>query len=660
MRIGSALTLVVSILAAGAPAIGAPDRDVLPLMVGGCAHGETNIEALADLDMGNFVWLPAHVYATSNIPWDEHNDILRDVDTCVHRNLRFMFSERRGLGDTLRAGGYDYGGHADEFIAEKTVREIVRHGGNLLVGAHAEELDADLIQNALRPSFRTRSPELYQYKDREGGRLAFEGELARLQKRYHSWGVPFIPNLCVTFQHSGFRTQADIVIAELLEHLPTTELQLAYLRGGARQFGGPWGVWVSPWWIGKIPTEDKALWPIEQAQVGGGHSASSFRRCLYLSFVSGARLLCCQDTPPLLSREQGGGYQPGPWGRELVAFWRYAHTHDAPLTPTVPLAALVDRDNGWAPAQMWINWTLADTVWGKLPTDRSDRMLTGYLDVLLPGFKRTYEAVEKRTDIYPGCFAATPCGPFDILSSDASARALSAYPAVALFGDVDMRPELLAAMQDYVRAGGTLLINVLHMRHNEAFVQAPDLLGAQIGRANWTRLFSSDRILRKADIPGVTAAEFHEPWFAAIEVEPKEAQVVAATPDGHPVLLRHKSGAGTVYLSTPEYMQEGWGNQERTLGFFRAFLAGLAGGGSVRVTGDDLSWVASRQGQDTVVAIVNHARTERAATLTVPAAAGKPVAEGPNLVVLTPGASRGEFRLTVPPEDVVVVRLPGP
>lgn len=626
-----------------------------PLLVGGYAHGADNIAALARLGMGNFVWIPAQVYPTLNVPWDDENTLLDDVDACIAHGLHFMYSQRRGLGDVLRPGGYEYGGHADEFRDEATCREVMQRGGGLFVGLHGEELDADFIQNALRPSFRTRSPELYRFSDRAGGRRAYEGELRRLTERYHRWGAPFIANSCVTYQHATFRSGADMVIAELLEHLPTTELQLAYLRGGARQFGGDWGVWVSPWWIGKIPCEDTELWPGAYAEVGGGHSPSAFRRCLYLAFVSGARLLCCQETAPLLARGADGTLSAASWGRELQAFWSYARAHDAPFNPIVPLAVLVDADNGWSPANLWINWTLADSVWGKLQPDRSDAMLAEYLNVLLPGFRRTREAVERREDVYPGYFAATPHGPFDIVASDVDIGALAAYPAVVLLGEVDMTDALRETLRAYVHRGGTLLVNVLQMRSQESFVQDVEFLGAELGAEQWTRIMPGHRVLRTAGVLGVESDEFAEPWFACVEVQPRGAEIVATTENGVPVLLRHRFGAGTVYLSTPEYMQEGWGEQRATLGFFRELVASFASLGDAAVVADgDISWVAARHGADLVFAIANHGSEERRARLSwrgVPLETRVEV--GPETGSVAHPETEG---IAVPAEDIVVVR----
>ncbi len=603
-----AMAAAMAILATGAAA------QELPLLVGGHAHGAENIKALADLGLGNFVWIPAKDYVMGNTPWDEQQDVLADVDACVEHGLRFMVTERRGLGETVRGGGFPHGGHCSGDIHdETTVREIVRRGGELMVGLHGEELDADFLQEAIRPSFRARTPGLYSFTDRAGGRASMEGELRRETELYHAWGAKYIPNMCVTGHHSGFRVGADIVIAELFEHLPTVELQLAYLRGGAKQFGGPWGVWVSPWFWGQVPCEDKELWPAEQAQPGGGHSASEFRRALWLSYVSGARLLTMQETEPLFSSD-GDGLKLAAWGTELKRFWDYARDHDEPMRPIVPMAVLVDRDSGWMPAHLWQDWNQHETVWGKLPTTRGDAMLSTYLDVLLPGFGRTRESVMERKDIYPGYFAATETTPFDIVSSDITAEKLGEYPLVVALGEINMTEELHATLREYVNGGGRLLINVLQMKRGEAYVHDVDFLGVGLG----THIHASAKVVVPEALDGVES-EYPEPWYCAIHVWPTEdTEVLAHDGEGNPVLTRNAWGEGTVYLSTPEYMLEGFGEQENALNFFKALLPTLVPRAAVTVEQQgDVSWIASRQGEDMVVALANHASEPRWVEVTV-------------------------------------------
>lgn len=632
--------------------------DALPLLVGGHAHGATNIQVLRELGLGNFVWIPKLKYSMGNTPWDVDpagpHGIYADVDACVAAGLYFAVSQRRGLGEIWRPGGFEYGGDCwgGDLHPAEVVREIRRRAGALLVGLHAEELDCDFLQNGIRAGYRSRVPHLYDFTDRAGGRAAFEGELARIG--------------------------ADLVMAELLESLPTTELQLAYLRGGARQFGRPWGVWVSPWHGGKVPCEDKGLWPAGPAEVGGGHPASAFRRCLYLAYVSGARVLTVQETEPLFSRADlaapARGYALAAWGRELKSFWEYVKQHPEPVRPLAGLAVLVDRDNGWTPGNLHGGWIERDVIWAKLRPERGDAMLAAYLDVLIPGFRRTEPDCWAQGKLYPGYFAATPAGPFDIVASDIDAERLAAYPAVILLGDMAMTDELLAVLRAYVAGGGVLFVNVHQMRRNEAFVQDEQLLGATIGGAiiesDWAggpligrRIYSSQRIHVRTPLPGVERETYDEHAYALQDVQPATAEVVADDGAGNPVLLRHAYGKGWAYLSTAEYMLEGWGDQYRPLRFFVDLLRGLAHQQPVAVTQpdsaapvDDLSWLTARRGERTLVLLVNHGAHERVAQVVLAEGARLALeAGGGGLIETRRTAGAGRALIAVPPDDVALV-----
>jgi len=629
----------------------------LPLLVGGHAHGAHNIDVLARLGLGNFVWIPAVGYTMGNTRWDAEHDIFADVEACVRNKLYFMITQRRGLGDKVRPGGFPYGGHSSGEIHDaRTIRRIRQRAGRLFVGLHGEELDADFVQEGIRPSFRARSPELYDFTDRAGGRRVFEAELRRLNRRYEGYGTRFVANLCVTYHHSGFRSGAAIVLAELFEHLPTTELQLAFLRGGARQFGGTWGVWVSPWFWGTVPCEDKKLWPAKQAQVGAGHSASAFRRALFLAYVSGARLLTAQETEPLFSRADDGGYKLAAWGQELKRFWEYTRKQTAPLRPIPLLAVLIDRDNGWAPAHLWQDWNQQESIWAKLPPTRADKMFTSYLDVLLPGFARTRERVMNKTDLYPGYFAATPAGPFDIVSSDIAADKLAAYPVVVVLGGVNVTPRVLATLNAYVKGGGTLLVSVVQMRNGEAYVQDEPFLGARLG----TRIYASNKIVRTGPVPGVEQKQFDEPWYCAVHVEPTTADVLATDHEHHPVLLRNRFGRGVVYLATPEYMSPGYGDLARPLHFFAALLPGLVQDVPIRVTSaEPVSWVAAFQGTHAVVvALANHGKQPtKAEVLWQGGHSGSTVDFGSGRLRMERSGETARHTLSIPAEDVVVLRI---
>lgn len=621
------------------------------LHIGGMAHGRGNIDLLAQLDLGNFIWIPPTYYWESgNIPWDATHTLMDDVAACREHGFAFLISQRRGLGDGLRHGGFEYGGHGSGEVHDATaIRGVIAAAGGLFLGLHQEEMDADFIQEAWRPSYRARMPDLYNFTDRAGGRRAFEGELSRIHQRYRGWGAASWPNLCVTGHLSGFRSGADGVMAEFLEHLTTTELQLALLRGGARQFGGRWGAWVSPWWWGEIPCEDPDYWSTPRAVEGGGHSVASFRRALWLAYASGASVLTAQETEPLYRRDGAGGFALTAWGRELKGVWDHARRHPQPRTPLVATAVLVDADWGWAPAHLWQDWIQEPMVWGKLPAERSDAMAAAFLDMLLPGFGRSRERVMERRDIYPGYFAATPHGPFDIVASDAGAETLAAYRNVLAVGEIAMTGELLQTLRTFVRGGGRLFVNALHLRHGEAFVQDPEFLGLRFDvGGTYAHVRTSNRVRVVGDLPGART-ETGEGYYCMVGVQAEGAAVLADDGQGHPVLLSHPFGEGTVFVSTPEYMLTGFGDRRARLAFFAETLPLLLEPGEVAVTGDpDVSWIACRQGDDSLLVVAaNHAPEPASVTVTI---------GGEWLPVENALAGPGGV-VAIPAEDVAVLRF---
>jgi hypothetical protein len=633
------------------------DLSDLPLLVGGHAHGRRNIEILADLGLGNFVWIPKVAYPMGNTPWDKSHDVMADVEACLRKGFYFMISQRRGLGQVVRPGGFEFGGDCSGDLLDKaTVTRIGEKAGKLFVGLHAEELDADMIQSALHPIWRTRTPELYCFTDCAGGRKHFEDELYLRKELYHSYQANFLPNLCVTFHHCGYRIGADLVLAEFLEHLTAVELQLAYLRGGVTQFGKDWGAWVSPWYWGQVPCEDKKLWPSPHAVVGGGHPAWTLRHTLYLAYVSGARLLTVQETEPLFSAGRDGGFMLAAWGAQLKQFWDYARNHQERFQPIISLALLVDKNSGWAPAHLWEDWNPRETLWGKMPVEPSDTMLSSYLNVLLPGYGRTREVVMKRQDTYPGNFVATPYGPFDIVSSDISPERLHPYRVVVILGDVQMSPSLRRTLEVYAQSGGTLLINAVQMRSDERVVQDEKLLGVRIG----TRVFPSSKIICTRELEGIGEREFNEPPFWSAEVTPVGAAIVATDGAGHPVLLRHACGKGRVYLAAPEYLLGGGNEHKVRLFFFAQLLESLARNALIQVgTSHPLSWISSRQGENSVVVLLaNHGMDE--AEVEVACQVGCKAAQvevGGGKTAMTGKMATGQYAVRVAPQDIVLLRL---
>ena len=584
-----------------------------PVLIGGMAHGKEFVQTLSDLGLGNFVWIPKYDYPLGYNVWNEENWYEQDVSTAVANGMYYLVSHKRGLGDDFKKGGYLSGGDTAEIVPNSLADlAIIANAGkdannlNYFVGYHAEELDADLYQNA-RLAFGDRIPEIMNYTTNTQARINFETELQRMQRQANEMGGNFAANMLVSHHLNAFRAGSNIVLAELLEHTTNTNLQLAYLRGGANQFGNSWGVWVSPWYQGQVPAADVGLFDNDYASLTGGHKTSTYKKAIWESYVSGADLITNQETEPLFARDiDNGGYKTVLWGNELKNLYDYVKQYEYDeVTPANSVAIMVDRDCGWEPGRLFNNWYVGDKNWAKLGLSDGDKMLAEYLDVFFPGYARTVESVNSRSDLYPGYFSSTPYGSPDIVATDISAERLSKYGTVIMLGDIQMNDLLNDTLRKYVRQGGTLVINAYQSMKNSAFYEDPDLYGYRFSRFDGWKI--SDRLVSASVIKttntGLTFMSedtYTSDYFFAVNGIMSGGDVLAYEQSTqNPVLVKNRYGTGTVYLTLTEWMMTA--NAEDSIGFYRDFLSAVVMGNNAFVKTapadadgtTDYSWQAS-------------------------------------------------------------------
>lgn len=550
--------------------------DDYPLLVGGMAHGKEFIGAFADLNMGNFVWIPKQGYSLGNTDW-KNETYATDAEYAASRGMYYMASHARGLGEAFKKGGFTSGGDTHPVTPKdsETVDRVVSagtdaSGRNLFIGWHAEELDADFVQNA-RLAFGARVPGLYDFTDEAGGRISYENELIRQQKIANEMNGNYISNQLVTHHLNAFRANNDVVIAELLEHSTNTELQLAYMRGGRNMFGNSWGVWISPWYFGEVPAADKGLFTSGAASLTGGHKTASYRHAVYESYVSGAQIITNQETEPLIARDLiTGAYKDVLWGTELKHFWEYVEKYqNSKVESANKTAVMIDRDNGWEVGRLWQNWYKQDTNWGKLAPTTGNSMLAQYLNVLLPGYGRTVQQVNDKRDLYPGFFASTPLGAFDIVASDASAESLEKYDNVVMLGDFKMNDTLNGNLKKFVKGGGNLVMTAYQSMANGTFYEDPEFYGYTF--QNFKGMNYSDRLcysttIRKLISSGDTSLNYVQDTYTSgqfwslLGVVGTADVLAVESSKNQPVLVANEYGRGKVYLGLTEWMMDENGN----------------------------------------------------------------------------------------------------
>lgn len=309
--------------------------------------------------------------------------------------------------------------------------------------------------------------------------------------------------------HIGAELGEDFVGIETGENIPCAQVQRAFARGAARQFSLPWGDQISQWYEGTVPSGVPC--PLTDMTPGGvhptfvgehtGHSLSLLTRMWFTSWFAGAAAVNIEaatgylfDVPyhaPQLPDTVGlSAY--GRWAQKLFALMK----NETIGVPYTPFAVLVSKCHG--------RMTSWGDVWRRFKETAGDEVTVRFFDQLFPGQSRG-PGYEQRY-LCPSPFGDT----FDVLVNDAERSALNDYPVILAVGDLAWTLQDLDFLKDYVRAGGILCLNELHLN-------------------GWDRRFLGLDYTRFA------------PIF--------DAQPILMQADGSPRLIRRHIGKGMVWVA---------------------------------------------------------------------------------------------------------------
>jgi hypothetical protein len=325
---------------------------------------------------------------------------------------------------------------------------------------------------------------------------------------------------------------------------------IAFMRGAGRQYDRPWGIDLSTW----RTAADSATRFDAGGKQTGGWSPSYLRRHMYAAYMAGAHIL---QIEPTLYYGPAGSAALNPFGSAVKEFADFAlRRHPDVGAPVVPMALMLDAHSGFDPKHGRYNQQNA--VWYQdIPYSSGDFMIDNFLKLAYPD--------HWRHGTTPGPRFSTPVGyqqfltsggdprpyepmpvtrwgdTFDVVLNTAPAGALRRYKVIVLLGDVVTDARLRQDLQSWVRAGGTLVVNV-----TQATTADEALLGVRLGGASLGA--STSRWL--AD-----NTAYPEPPFRYRPVAPVAARVLATAADGAPLITSNAVGAGQVILTTPEHLQ---------------------------------------------------------------------------------------------------------
>jgi hypothetical protein len=254
--------------------------------------------------------------------------------------------------------------------------------------------------------------------------------------------------------------------------VPALAMRLAFLRGGARQYGGLWATYRSS------NFGDSATIYSEQSTYAGpryaydnwydvwaGAGSTWYKFDLWQQYMAGSAMFYHEQgfdefwTP-------GGGATPrkplqlSPKGRLVEQFLEVTRRHPDRGTPYTPVAFLLDRAHGWDP-NSYLGSYFGFEVGSNpdvLRFDRHARMLKEWFAVAYHpyGPKEAEANTAVNQNYLPGVFGDV----FDVLvTSPGKADVLDGYAAVVLNGEVTVTAAWGKQLASYLDAGGTLVVS---------------------------------------------------------------------------------------------------------------------------------------------------------------------------------------------------------
>ena len=477
-----------------------------------------------------------------------------------------------------------------------------------------------------------------------------------------SKGVPCLSVDSISYAHLFHETGATTVGYELDATNHHTPMRIAFERGAARQYGGAWINYASGNfgdacnYFTQQPVVPRGApsWFHSKYAVTDGVSIGWYRKLYYLNHLSGASAIYWEQNLHNQWILPGPGKHPidlSPFGRATEEFQAFTKRLPDRGEPVTPVAFLLSYGHGYERVN---NACKMLDVFPESPADRELRELFNvawHPAGVVEGLPAAPDVQSMPSGRYGNIFDV-------LVDRPARAKAVFAYPVVWVAGDADLGGAWPKVLEEYVRKGGTLVVNI-----DKARTLLPALLG-----------FRPSNVTHLAEMwsPADGAPQSATP-FGVVGVELAGAEVLAKAGD-RPLVTRHKVGDGAVIVTLVPKML---GLDERAHPALPYLMNGLTAGllpievqlPDGRRPSGEVMYQVNKTADGYVVLLMNNrgvdktqhgiARVDRRQVVEVVVMAAAPVKAareltGPRELPLVNGT---EVRVTVHPGDVQVIHL---
>jgi hypothetical protein len=358
------------------------------------------------------------------------------------------------------------------------------------------------------------------------------------------------------FDHYPLEWGAGIAVSETTNTGPYRhQVSLFSVRGAARQYGRPWEWYIATYYNGHdangrpsvnnepnyVSTTRSAVpGSQEQSGPGFGMSVSLNRRDMYLAYLAGASFVDHEDWGRVYCQRDERNPKIrtlSPHGQAMREWYAFTQRHTDRGVSYAPVALLMPFNQGYP------QW--GGHPWSHFPIQRPDSMIDAVMYTLVPFTQDTRQGRE-------GCLANSPFGDlYDTLAANppsgpVRAAVLARYPVAILLGGIDIDASLATRLMDYVRAGGTLVVNARQV--NERL--PADFLGV-------LRSGKTAAVVGPVNVGPGESLTLDEPY----EYEPLElkgAQALWTDAQGGVLASLNRYGQGRVLLTSVDYLLPRW------------------------------------------------------------------------------------------------------
>jgi hypothetical protein len=413
--------------------------------------------------------------------------------------------------------------------------------------------------------------------------------------------IPAQSTSSTSFAHALTEWGVRLIGMETAAVMPMTGMRIAFTRGAARQAGGNFLYYHAPNFGDTATTFTKAqnfagpdYFYHTRYGPSMGPSLSWYRKSYFLYYMSGASAIYLEQGHDQFFKPGPGDnpLQLNPLGRITDEFMRFAEKHPDHGTPYTPIAFLLDPAHGFEMTD-YPQWPFEVSQ-----IDRGDRALRELFGVAYyPGLVVEGEpAIADRQPFVSSVFGDV----FDVLTAGSDKRVdaassrdlLSAYRAVVIGGQIQWSTEWTQKLIDYIRRGGTVVINAAQVKG------IPEqLLGVHL--TNETAEADAARCLS----PGDEGQDLTGQLFSYEKVELKGASPLITTNSGDALVTINKMGKGAViFAAVPDLL----GKDERMVPFAAHTLVHVFSDATPVTVRGDVEYLINRNTSGYVVTLLNN------------------------------------------------------